>query len=342
MIEAVQPQDIHRNIRMMSLLGVFGLLLLVAMTASVLLGLQHYSLYDLYQAYAAPDGSNGQLILTHTRVPRALTGAAVGASLAVAGAILQALTGNPLASPSVFGINSGAVLFLMIGLSFAGTGLGMGDMVWIAFGGAAVTGGVVFLLGSRGPGGFQSVRLTLAGATVAAFSASITSAILLLDKQSLDQALFWMIGSVADRRLEHLLNVVPYIVGGLAMALLLSRSLNIVALGDDAARGLGQRLTHVRIAAVAVVVLLAGSAVAVAGPIAFVGVIVPHLTRALTGQDHRWLLPFCAVNGAILLVGADLLSRFILMPKEVPVGVATALLGVPFLIIIARRHSHGS
>jgi iron complex transport system permease protein len=314
---------------------------LIALLASILFGLQQFDIRELWLAYSQFDGSNEHLILTTTRVPRALIAAAVGASLAIAGAIMQVLTKNPLASPSLFGINSGAVLFIVVGIAFFGSSLTMGGMIWIAFAGAALTSLLVYGLSIQGSGGFEPIKLTLAGAAVAAFASSVTSGIMLVHKQSLDTALFWMVGSVSGRQLSHLLTVLPYISAGWLLAMLISGSLNVMALGDDSAKSLGQRLPLIRLASMIAVVLLAGSSVSAAGPIAFIGLIVPHLCRFLVGNDHRWLLPYCAVTGAILLVSADLASRFVLMPKEVPVGVATALIGVPFLIYVARRRNHG-
>lgn len=320
-------------------LAVSAILLLISMLCSVLYGLHYFGLKDLWQAYSHFDGSNEHLILTTARVPRTLIAALVGASLAVAGAIMQVLTRNPLASPSVFGVNAGAVLFIVIGLHAFGSSLTMSGMVWLAFAGAVATSSAVYILGMQG-GGFEPVKLTLAGACLAAFTSSITSGIILIDKQSLESALFWMIGSVEGRDLEHLLMVLPYMVIGLVISLLLAGSLNIMALGDDSARSLGQRLILVRVLSTAAIVLLAGSSVAAAGPIAFVGLIVPHLCRYIIGHDFKWLLPYTALVGAILLVTADLASRFILETKEVPVGVATAIIGVPFLIHVARRKQH--
>ncbi|NMO97189.1 FecCD family ABC transporter permease [Paenibacillus lemnae] len=324
------------------LLGLLtGVLLLTGvMLLSILLGLQNFHISMLLHTYQAFDGSTEHMIIRDTRVPRTIVGAVVGAGLAVAGAVMQAITRNPLASPSVFGINSGAVLFIVIGITVLGGGLSMSGMIWLAFAGAAVTALLVFVLGFSGPGGFAPVKLTLAGSAIAAFSASVTSGIILIDKQSLDQALFWMVGSVVNRNMEHVMAMLPYAAAGLVLALLLSRSLNVAALGDEVSKGLGISLFLVRAGACISVVLLAGSGVAVAGPIAFIGMIVPHLCRSLVGQDHRWLIPYCAVAGSLLLVLADLVSRFVIMPKEVPVGVATALIGVPFLIYIVRRKSY--
>ncbi len=322
-------------------IGAGILLLLGCMLASVLWGLQQFGLRDLWLAYTEFDGSNEHLILTHTRVPRTLIAAAIGAGLAVAGAIMQALTRNPLASPSVFGINSGAVLFIVVGLVWFGSSLTMDGMIVLALIGAAATALFVYAIGMQGRSQSDPVRLTLAGACVAAFASSVTSGLMLINQSSLESALFWMIGSVSGRTMDHLLIVLPYWSVGLILSFLLSRSLNILTLGDESAKGLGQRIVLIRLICTVAVVLLAGSAVSAAGPIAFIGLVIPHLCRYIVGGDHRWLLPYCAVFGALLLVAADLLSRFVLMPKEVPVGVATALIGVPFLIHVARRKSHG-
>ncbi|MBP1991848.1 FecCD family ABC transporter permease [Paenibacillus eucommiae] len=179
----------------------------------------------------------------------------------------------------------------MIGLAVFGSSLTMSRMVWLAFAGAAVTSFLVYALGMQGRGGFEPIKLTLAGASVAAFASSITSGMMLINKHSLESALFWMVGSVSGRELNHLLIVLPYMSVGLLLALWLSGSLNVMALGDESAKGLGQRMMLIRVVSAIAIVLLAGSAVAAAGPIAFIGLIVPHLCRYLVGNDHRWLLP---------------------------------------------------
>lgn len=331
---------LHSRKRKLVSLGAGAVLLLIGMLVSILYGIHLFELKDLWRAYTQFDGSDAHLIIRNTRVPRALIAAAVGASLAIAGAIMQVLTKNPLASPSIFGINSGAVLFIVVSLAMLGSSLTMNGMVWIALAGAATTSLLVFTLGMQGRSGFEPIKLTLAGASVAAFASSLSSGIMLINKESLDSALFWMVGSVSGRQLSHLTIVFPYMLLGWVLALLLAGSLNVMALGDDSAKGLGQRMMLIRVVSVLAVVLLAGSSVAMAGPIAFIGLIVPHLCRYIFGNDYRWLLPYCGLVGAILLVFADIASRFILMPKEVPVGVATALIGVPFLIYVARRSKH--
>lgn len=310
--------------------------LAVLLLASVLFGAKGYRLQTLVEAYSSFNGSNEHLILRTSRVPRALIAAVVGASLSVAGALMQALTRNPLASPSLFGINSGAGLAIVVAVAWFGAAA-MTQYMWVAFAGAALTAAGVFLLGTSGRSGTSPVNLTLAGSAVAAFAASLTSGILLGNNKAFAQVLFWLVGSVADRELSMLTAVLPYVAAGLAVAFALGRPLNILAMGEDVALSLGQRTALVKLAAAAAIVVLAGASVAVAGPIGFVGIVIPHIARSLVGTDHRWLLPYCAILGGVLLVAADLGSRFILMPSEVPVGALTALIGVPFFVAIARR-----
>lgn len=317
-------------------------LLCACMLASCLLGIQRFGLLQLWEAVFRFDGSNEHLLLRSVKIPAALIGAAVGASLAVAGVLMQTLTKNPLASPSVLGVNAGAALMIVLTIAAAGGSLSLGSMVWVAFGGAGLSALLVMGLGSLGGAGagLHPVRLTLAGSAFAAFASAITSGLMLIRSGSLDETLFWLVGSVSGRKLEHLGAVFPYIALGLLAALALGKSLNVMAMDDEIAKGLGQWTRLAKAAIAAAVVLLAGASVALAGPIAFIGLIVPHLCRSLVGGNHYWLIPYSAVAGAALLVAADTASRLVLSPKSVPVGVTTALLGVPFLIHLARRRAH--
>lgn len=312
-------------------------ILLLAMAASVLFGLHNFPVSTAIHAYTSFDGSNDHLIIQHTRVPRAITAAFVGGSLAVAGALLQALTRNPLASPSIFGINSGAALMIVLALYLFGSVFSFTELMWIGFVGAGLTAMFVYTLGAAGRGGMSPVKVTLAGAAVAAFASSLTSLLMLIDNVTLEEALYWLVGSVSGRDLRHALMIIPYLLCGWVLAGMLAGSLNIMTLGDDVAKSLGQKTVWVKSMIVVTVVLLAGGSVALTGPIGFVGIMIPHICRYLVGMDHRWLIPYCIVLGATFLVLADLLSRFLLMPEEVPVGVATAVIGVPFVIAIVRR-----
>ncbi|MFD0682505.1 MULTISPECIES: FecCD family ABC transporter permease [unclassified Paenibacillus] len=316
---------------------IFFIICLLSMISSIMFGLSTYSLSTVIEAYNHFNGSNEHLIIKSTRVPRALIAAAVGASLAVAGALMQAVTRNPLASPSLFGVNAGAAFLIVLSVSYMEAATQNIPFVWIAFVGAGASAIIVYVLGSLGRDGMTPVKITLAGAAVTAFFSSLTQGILLTNGKAFDQVLVWLVGSVANRDLQMLITVAPYIAVALIGALILSPHINVLAMGDDVAKGLGQRTAFIKLGAAAVVIVLAGGSVAAAGPIVFVGIIIPHIARFLVGPDHRWMIPYCAVLGALLLLTADIGARFIVMPKEVPVGVVTALIGVPFFVYIARK-----
>lgn len=316
------------------LIGSLALLLCAGVSLSY--GAAQIDLNTVISAFTQFDGSAQHLIVRTVRLPRTLIATSVGAALALSGAIMQALTRNPLASPGILGINAGAALLIVGAVFVFGSANGSTAIVF-AFLGAGIATTTVYLLGSLGRGGMTPLKLTVAGAALTALLSSLTQAILVLNERTLDEIRFWLAGSVADRSLELYLQVVPYFVLGLLGALTLGRSLTAISLGEQIAKGLGQRTLAVRIAAIGVVVLLAGSSVAIAGPIGFVGLAVPHIVRALVGADYRWVLPYSALVGAILLLAADIGARFVIFPNEVPVGVVTALLGAPFLIYVARR-----
>ncbi len=314
----------------------FTLLLLYGMWASIIYGYVDTNIKTAINAFTNYNGSNEHIIIKTVRLPRSLIAAAVGASLAVAGAILQVLTKNPLASPSLLGINAGASFFIVCSVSVFSV-QSLQAFTWIAFLGAAVTACLVFLIASIGREGLTPIKLTLAGVAIGAVFSSFTQGLLVLNEALLDEVLFWLSGSVQGRKLEMLISVLPYLIVAWLGAAIMAGKLNILLLGDDVSRGLGQRTQLVKGILVLIVILLAGSAVAVAGPIGFVGIIVPHAARAFVGLDYRWVLPYSAVLGGILLIAADIGARYILMPQEVPVGVMTAVIGTPFFIYIARK-----
>jgi iron complex transport system permease protein len=288
------------------------------------------------EAFTNNNGSNVHIIIKTVRLPRALIAAAVGASLAMAGALMQALTKNPLASPGIFGINAGAGFLIVVFVTFFHID-SFQTLAWLAFAGAVLAAAIVFIISAAGTEGVTPLKLTLAGTAVAALFASLTQGMLAANEKALEEVLFWLAGSVAGRKLEMLTTVLPYFMVGWTGSLLLAQKVNILMMGDDMAKGLGQRTNTVKAGVALLIVLLAGSSVAVAGPIGFIGIIVPHIARALVGGDHRWLIPYCGLIGAILLIAADIGARYILMPREVPVGIVTAFLGVPFFVYIARR-----
>jgi iron complex transport system permease protein len=312
------------------------LLLLISIWMSIIYGYTDTSWKDAIEAFTYHNGSNVHIIIETVRLPRALIAAAVGASLAMAGALMQALTKNPLASPGIFGINAGAGFFIVLFVTFFHVH-SLQIFTWLAFSGAALAAAIVFIISAVGKDGATPLKLTLAGTAVAALFASLTQGMLAANEKALEEVLFWLAGSVAGRKLEMLTAVLPYFIVGWIGSLLLAQKVNILMMGDDVAKGLGQHTNAVKAGVALLVVLLAGSSVAVAGPIGFIGIIVPHIARALVGVDHRWVLPYCALIGAVLLIAADIGARYILMPREVPVGIVTAFLGAPFFVYIARR-----
>ncbi|RZT23314.1 FecCD family ABC transporter permease [Fictibacillus sp. BK138] len=316
---------------------ILGIILsFVVMVLSVVLGYTDTSLSMAIEAYTAFNGSNEHLIIQLSRVPRALVGMAVGISLGIAGVLMQALTRNPIASPDIFGVNAGAGFFIVFGVTFLGI-TSIQQFMWIGFLGAAVASGLAYALGSAGRGGLTPVKLTLAGAVMAALFSSLTQGMLVTNEKALDEVLFWLAGSVEGRKLSMLAAVMPALLLAWIVSLLLSRQLNAFALGEDVAVSLGQKTVIFKFVAALMVVLLAGGSVAIAGPISFIGIVVPHFARYLVGSDHRWIVPFSALTGGIMLVLADIGARYIIMPEEAPVGVVTALLGTPFFIYIVRK-----
>ena len=270
------------------------------------------------------------------RVPRTFLAALVGAALALAGLGMQAVTRNPLADPGIFGVSSGASLAVVLGIVFIGTDNPHWQMV-LAVIGAGVTAVFVYAIGSLGPGGASPLKLALSGAATAAALASLISIVLLPRVDALQSYQFWQIGGVGGATWEKVAALAPIAAIAGVAALVLSRSMNALALGDDVASGLGENAGRSRILISLVAVVLAGTATAVAGPIGFVGLIVPHFCRLISGPDYRILVPFSAVVGAGLLVGADVLGRVIARPQEVQVGIITALIGAPFFVWVVRR-----
>jgi iron complex transport system permease protein len=315
-----------------------GVVLLVGtLYASIALGATPIGIADVAASFTSYDESvNNQVIVRTSRMPRALIAAAVGASIAIAGALIQSITRNPLADPNVLGINYGASFFLVLGVTVLSIS-SMSALLWIAFLGAALGAAATYLLGSVGRDGLTPLKIILAGTAMGALFSSLTQALLVLDEQGLNEVLFWLTGSVAGRTMKMLMDILPIMAFGWIAALSMGRHLNVLAMGDEAAKGLGQRTFMVKLAAGLIIGVLAGCSVAVAGPIGFIGMVIPYLARFFTGMDYRWIIPYSAVMGAILLLLADIAARFVVMPEELPVGAMTAIVGVPFFIYVARK-----
>ncbi|QAY85308.1 FecCD family ABC transporter permease [Pseudomonas arsenicoxydans] len=314
-----------------------GVVLLLSGVLSLAVGATWIPLSQVFAAFVHPDPlSVSHVLVTSTRLSRTLMAMAVGASLAVAGALMQALTRNPLASPGLFGINAGATFFIILFSSLFS--LSSPDAwLWCAFIGAAVAGSLVWLIGNMGQGSLSPLRIVLAGAAMAALFSAFSQALLVVNQDGLDTVLFWLAGSLTERSLSVAAPLLLCGVLGLFGAMLLAGQVNVLNAGEEIATGLGQRTGLIRLLMSVLVVCLAGSAVALAGSIGFIGLLVPHMVRKGLSIDHRWLLPGCALLGAIVLLLADTLSRVLILPQEVPVGVMTALFGAPFFILLARR-----
>ncbi|HEY9890091.1 MAG TPA: iron ABC transporter permease [Candidatus Obscuribacterales bacterium] len=308
-------------------------ILLGCLLGSILLGAADIQPGTVWQALFQFDGSTEHLIIRTVRIPRALLAVVVGAALAVAGAITQGLTRNPLAAPDILGIDMGAALAMVLAVFIGGNG---GSYVGFAFAGAAIAATSVYCLGSLGRSGLTPLKLVIAGAALWYLLSSLTYGILILSQRTLDEIRFWLAGSLAGQDLSSLLPVLPYIAVGLTGSLALGRQLTLLSLGEDVAQGLGMQTAWVKVVAAVVVVLLAGSAIALAGPIGFVGLVVPHVVRFGVGVDYRWILPYAMLAGGILLSIADIAARMVIRPQELPVGIMTALVGAPFFIYLAR------
>jgi iron complex transport system permease protein len=311
--------------------------LAIAVLASLAIGTKAIPLGQVIDAFTDYDATNSDhLVVRELRQPRTLVGLLVGAALGLAGAVMQAVTRNPLADPGLLGVNAGAAFAVVLAIWQFGSS-DIGTLVWFAFGGAAAASVVVYLLGSLGRGGATPVRLALAGAALSALLFSLTRAVTLLDQATLDQFRFWAVGSLTGRDDQVARSVGPFIAIGGVLALGLTRPLNAIALGDDAAAGLGVKVGLTRVASGAAIVLLCGAAVAAVGPVGFVGLVVPHAVRAVVGPDQRWLLPGCALAGPVVLLLCDTAGRVIARPGEVQVGIMTAAIGGPAFVFLVRR-----
>ncbi|UFU04651.1 iron ABC transporter permease [Ruania suaedae] len=309
--------------------------LAAAMVVSVAYGSREVGLDDILAALGgSTEGFDAGAVAR--RIPRTWLAVVAGAGLAVSGAVMQGVTRNPLADPGILGVTTGASLAVVIGLAWFGIATAT---AYIAFAivGAGVTATFVYLVGSLGRDGATPLKLALAGAATAAALASLVTAVVLPRQDIAEGATSWQIGGVGGATATSLTTVLPFLVVGFALCLLMAKGLNTLALGDDLAAGLGERVALTRGLAALGAVVLAGAVTAVTGPIAFVGLVVPHVCRLLAGPDHRWLLPLSALGGGILLTVADVLGRVVARPEEVDVGIITAVVGAPVFIAIVRR-----
>lgn len=307
----------------------------ILMVASTMIGSRNVDLADVIAAYGGSANGFDQAAVAK-RIPRTLLAVCVGAGLGISGAVMQGVTRNPLADPGILGVNTGASLAVVVGIAYFGLS-SAADYIWFAIVGAGLTSVFVYTIGSLGRQGATPLKLALAGAATAAALSSFISAIVLPRGDIADLARDWQIGGVGGVTLDSVLLILPFLIVGFAISSYSAPGLNMLALGDELAAGLGQHVGLTRLVSAAGAVILCGGATAVAGPIGFVGLVIPHACRLLIGVDHRWLIPFSAVTGAALLTGSDILGRIIARPAELDVGILTALIGAPFFIAIVRR-----
>ncbi|MGI8329558.1 FecCD family ABC transporter permease [Actinomadura scrupuli] len=317
-------------------LVVLAVVLLMTMVASIAIGVKQIPLDQSFAGLFAPDGSENALIVRELRLPRTLLGVGVGAALGLAGALMQALTRNPLAEPGLLGVNAGAAMAVVtvIGVFRVDQVL---VYVWAAFAGAAATASLVYLIGSRGRAGATPARLVLAGAAINAVFSALTAGVMLLSPRAFNSFRFWQVGSLSGRDLSVFLQIGPFLLAGILLAMCLARPLNALALGEDAGRALGVRPGRTRALGGLAVMMLCGAATAAVGPIAFVGLAVPFAVRTLIGPDQRWVLPYSLLLAPVLLLGADIVGRVLGAPGELETGIVTAFLGAPVFLLLVRR-----
>lgn len=327
----------RRASRRTGVIVLLACLLGVSLLVSLAVGAKAIPLGTVVDAFTGFDPSNSDhLVVRELRLPRTIVGLLVGVALGVSGGVMQAVTRNPLADPGILGVNAGASFTVVLGIFVFGVGSTLG-LVWFAFAGASMASVVVYLLGSVGRGGATPVRLALSGAALSSLLFASTRAITLLDEATLDQFRFWAVGSLSGRDGDVVRSIVWFVVVGVVLALGLTRPLNAMGLGDDAAAGLGVKIGVTRVLSGLVIVLLCGAAVAACGPIGFIGLVVPHAVRAMVGPDQRWLMAGCALAGPLVLIVCDTIGRIVARPGEVQVGIMTAAIGGPAFVFLVRR-----
>lgn len=316
--------------------AVLGALLIVAVALSLTVGSNPLALGTVLDVLRGGGSAEARYVVADLRVPRTVAGVVVAAALGAAGALVQAYTRNPLADPGILGVNAGAAFAVAVGVAFFGL-RDISTFVWWAFAGALVVTLAVSVIGSAGRGGADPLRLTLAGVALGAVLAGLTTGMTLSNPDAFDRMRSWNAGSLLGRDLDVVGAVVPFVIVGLVLALILAPGLNALALGDDVARAQGARVGAIRIGVILAVTVLAGAATALAGPISFVGLMVPHVARWLFGVDQRLILAVSMLTAPIVVLTSDVLGRILIAPAEIPVGIVTAVVGAPVLIALARR-----
>ncbi|WP_261133443.1 iron ABC transporter permease [Bacillus sp. Marseille-Q3570] len=311
------------------------ILFIGAFITSMVFGAADTTIKDVWSALTFQNTNEAALMINEIRLPREIGAILVGAALSVSGAIMQGLTRNPLADPGLLGLTAGANAALAVTMVFIPTANYFGIMI-ACFVGAAVGATMVFGIGSLKKGGFSPFRIVLAGAAVSAFLFAVAEGVGIYFKISKDVSM-WTAGGLVGTSWSQLQVIVPFIVVGVLISLTLSRQLTILSLNEEVAVGLGQKITQIKAILFVVIILLAGASVALVGNMAFIGLMIPHIVRAIVGTDYRSILPMSAVLGATFMLLADTLGRTINAPFETPVAAIVAIMGLPFFLVIVRK-----
>lgn len=317
-------------------LSICVILLGATLIASLVFGSRPVRFHELIDGLFHPEVDSYGANIVRKRISRTVFSLLCGAALGISGALMQSVTRNPLADPSILGVNTGASLFVVCGIAFLNIS-SANQYIWLALAGAAITAVFVFGIGSMGRGGATPIKLVLAGAAISAALSSLVTAIMIPRSYVMDQFRFWQVGSVGSATWSGISTFIPFLIVGVIIALLTAPALNALALGDDVATGLGVRTGTLRFIAALAGVLLCGAATALAGPIGFIGLLSTHVIRLILGPDLRYVIPMSAIAGAIILTISDVGGRLISNPGELEVGVVTAFIGAPILIILAMR-----
>lgn len=330
------PQVSNRRWRALPGVAVLFALLLAATALSLTVGSNWLPLHVVIDVLGGGGNSEAQYVVSVLRIPRTVTGVLVGAALGAAGALIQAFTRNPLADPGILGVNAGAAFAVACGVAFFNLS-NIAWFVWLAFLGAMLVTLAVYAIGSAGRGAADPIRLTLAGVALGAVFSGATTGMSLSNPDAFEQMRSWHAGSLLGRGFDILLPVLPFLGIGLIIALALTPGLNALALGEDVARSQGANVVGIRFGVIVSVTLLAGTATALAGPITFIGLMVPHVARWVFGVDQRVILPISILLAPVVILLADVLGRVLIAPAEIPVGIVTAFIGAPVLIMLARK-----
>lgn len=325
-----------KHLKISFLLLISLLLVGLCVVGSLVFGAKQIPVQEVFEALRNPEHATFSALVVRERIPRTVFAILAGAALGVSGALMQSITRNPIADPSILGVNTGASLSVVCGIAFFGISRAS-QYIWFALAGAAATTVLVYGIASLGNGGITPIKLALSGATASAALSSLVSAVVLPRANVTDTFRFWQVGSVSGATWEGIRSVLPFMLIGLITAFFLMPSLNAMALGDEVATGLGVKVARIRIIGTIAGVMLCGATTAIAGPIAFVGLMIPHTVRMLSGSDMKLLIPMSAVGGAVILTVSDIIGRVLGRPAEMEVGIITAFIGAPILIAIARK-----